>query len=435
MNAFVIPAAFVIAAFAFLSAIVGKRSSLFVTVLGWLIFVGGCIAIYFDGLTFAGGWLAVAGTAGFGVGLATTHEGTKKRLMAAVGVTMASVASALIFLDPSAASVTGTHALLVTAVWASVIASVTGALTAALIPSSGRTTGVSVGLAAGAGFLGAALVGSSRTSVGELGYYIGLEGPEGPLFWTLPGMERMPEGLRLSATVALPSWVFWACIAGALALVVAAILYRLKDLSKVFVSVAAVAAVTSGVLIAGITGSNTTKLPEATPYEDYARSALLARQAPEEFLAEGGFSQDQVAGVWEAPLGADVGFLVFAALAALLVVFFHLRRDEFDHDFSGLARRDLLVRSLGLGWLAWFITLLLKSVYLGAAGVGAPGEWFLLGHLLTATGLLFIAWRADNRFSAALSEVLAGLIVFGWIGWVALSLAFGSIPGLGLSFF
>jgi len=77
----------------------------------------------------------------------------------------------------------------------------------------------------------------------------------------------------------------------------------------------------------------------------------------------------------------------------------------------------------------------LKSLFVGRAGMASPSEWFLAGFLLTSTGLLLVSWRPDNRFSRAVAEMLPGLIVSGWLGYLALSLTFGSIPGLDLSFY
>lgn len=419
------------------SLFVQRSASVSAMALGWLGVIGGCLAIYLGELSQPAAWLGVACLAGPAVALVGREA---RRAHSGSLAVVASVAAALIFgslMDAESTRMTG-HALMLTACWAAMIGSLALATSAAVVPLK-HGWGPSVGLCAAAGPLGALIVGSSRNSVSEFGYFAALQYDGVRVHWVLPAVREFENGLRLIVSLAFPDWVVWACVAAAVSGVVATLALR-SSRTRMIGSVGLALSVLCGlVVLFAIATVTASQVPDPTAYEDFARSAVLAAKGSESVVAMGGFEPEAVSGVARGSMSADFGLLVYS-IVVVLVGFLLARRSEAEIEDSTvrerrLEMRDLMVRSVCLGWLSWFMVLVLNEVFLGTAGFGTSGEWVHLGLLTTATGLVFFGWRGRDRLEQAVSDLSPGLFAFGWILFFATAFAFGAVPGFSLSIY
>lgn len=282
-----------------------------------------------------------------------------------------------------------------------------------------------LGLLAAAGSVGAVLIGFVRSPIGA-GWKVPLAANGAPLWWELPSAERLPEGVRLLATISAPDWLTYVLFAVAgLGAVAFALPGRQEKTARL---VAAVGALTAAGTWLAMRGFSASAAPDAQPYKDFTRSLLQTRQADPIVADLAGFGADQGIGVDLAAMAPELA-LVALGVTALGVTFALRGRNAQDLRLA----RDLCVRAVGLLWLGWFLAVLLHSSAVGALGIFGAGEWIHVGLTLLATCLLFVGWRTAERPGRMVWTVFAALYVPAWVVLLAVSWGFHALLGLSFS--
>lgn len=415
-----------------------ERLSKIVPGVGWLGLVAGF------GLLAAGqvtDLRAAVGTALF-AGLAVISGGlTSARRDALAGASaVVFVAGAVgVIAAPAESVATPGHLILITGVFAGLAAAVAG-----LVGSAASRGGLGAsGLAlAAAGAVGAgSIVGFLRSSLTQSTYSVPLRTAQGdPIFWELPGVEGLPEGLRLTATLDIPQmpWIVGATIAVA---VVAAILELTKKSLPALVAWVLVVAGCAGALGLMHVASTEARLPVAQGYEDATRQVLADARAQEALVSRASFT-----GEGEVVLArADVAPEFFGFGLGLLLALFALSRrigpfateeDEERELADELASRDLALRAVLFGWLAILAAGLVHLGYFGVAAMASGSEWASIGALLMATGLIVAMFERRQAPGVAAFRALApGLAAAAILLIVGLGFAFGTPFGLSINAF
>lgn len=403
-----------------------KRLSSAIPGLGWLGLLAGfgCIAAgLVEGLRPA------IGTAFF-AGLAIVPGGDRVARRDAVAgasaVVLVAAAVGLIAI-PSGEVMTSGHLVLVAGSTAALVATIAGLVGATSARSS--SSGAAAALAAAGAVIGASLVGFLRSSLPQSTYSVPLRTAEGaPIFWSLPGVEGLSEGLRLTATLDIPSmpWIVGAIVTAA---VIAAVLELFERKKLALVAWIAVGVSCIAALAVMHSASSEARLPGTQRYEDTTRQVLADAQANEALVARAAFTGDGEIVIARRDVAPE--FFGFG-LSLLIVLLLVSRRvgpfaREGDDDATRLAARDLSVRAVSFGWLAVLAAGLIQLGYFGVAWIGSASEWMGLGALFIATGLV-IGSFSDTRSPSLrmLRDIAPGLAAAAILCVVGLAWSFGT---------
>jgi hypothetical protein len=390
-------AALILAILGLGASTMGARVARIVPGVSWLALIAGF------GLQAAGmvsdlrGALGTALFAGLAVVLGGTTQSRCDGLSGAAAVVVVGSVVALLSAPASEVMAPG-HLILVSAAFAALTALVAGLVGAASSRASDSPAGLA--LAAGGAVGGGALAGFLRSSLPQSGYSVPLRTSAGDtVFWQLPGVEGLPDGLRLSAVLDIPAmpWVIGAAIALSVVVAFAEIAGRRREAVVGWVLVGACVAGALGVLHVASTEA---RLPGTQRYEDTARQFLKDAKANEALLERGAFTGgDADLVIARADMAPEFFGYGLAGLLALIVLSrrfgpFARREEETEETDAGallaseLVQRDTFVRAASFGWLAVFAAGLIHFGYFGVAWLGSASEWSAIGAMLVVTGLL-----------------------------------------------
>lgn len=346
------------------------------------------------------------------------HRGIRKQAVWA----LPTVLMPLGLLGGDAPIVDGHFVVLIAATFAAILAGVTlfaGAMTAAGARSAG--------IASVGAFSGALLLGVTRSPVGS-GFQVPLASESGPLFWELPSMEPLPEGVRIVATVAAPSWLLFLGVGAAVLGVVSCV--AMAAGKKKPATFAGLSGALLGVVALWAMGSfSASTLPDATPYVDYTR-LILQKQRIDPIGAEAArFLSASDIHVDVAAMMPDLALWLLGTLLLLLSA----GASYWDAKCYLPASRDLAIRGVVFLWLGWFLSVFFHASYLGALGMHGAGEWVFLGLTLVSTASVMIGWRLKTRLGAIVSTWAPGIIVGLWILLAALAWVFQALPGVSVT--
>ena len=394
-------------------------------ILSWLGLVGGVVAILYADFVSVTDAIALSSLGAAGIAN-VTGQGWK-RLSAAIGLAILMVATGASFVT-SPLGVNGVQLAVMMGVWASLAAAL-----GMLVSYAAREESVfesAMSLAVGLALAAGAVMVTSRSSLGGWGYFLFLESDAGPLFWTMPGIEKLPDGVRLEVALTLPPWVI---IVSVVASVVTCTLPIWRRFAPTKARVALLAA--SGVMALLTTlaplQAVTSKVPDAQRYEDYARQAVIrSGEDPQKVSSFGAFNTEGKVRVDRGRHGVDAAVFGIAGLWSVLLMLVALGRLR-DETPDAEPTVGFVSRALGFMWLAWMLSGLVHVLLIGTPGMRSPGEWWLTGIAIFATGALV----ASTRMGDVTRGVVIGLVL-GLMAWVlTLNAMFGAYPGLSLGMF
>lgn len=392
----------------------GGKVGQFAPALAWVALIGVFVAVQ-QGVWLSGAAIVAAVCLGLAASLpAWNHELFRNRAVWAAPIVVLPaglIASNAELSDPY-------FIVLLAAALASTVAGV-GLVASAALAANPR----GLAPAAAASVAGAIAIGLTRTPVGE-GLQIPLKGAEGPLFWELPSIERMPEGLRLLGTFAAPEWLVWVAASACLAALLA---FVLGMRPKITVALAALGAVLSGAGFAAMRALNASSLPDTKPYVEFTRLTLQNRQIDPIVADNAGFVKATQVAVDHAALAPESMLWALGCVSLAATAWFARQNAP---DATRLAR-DLFVRGLTLVWLGWFLTVLFYSSSTGALGFFAAGEWVHLGLVLLTTAVVLLGWR-QNTVGKRILKFATPLVLAAWIFLGAVAWIFKSVLGISL---
>lgn len=404
-----------------------------VNVAAWAFTVLGFVALQFFGAD-AGFVTATAAAAGLATLRCATVDASRRRRIlgfgAAVPIAVAIVGIAGV---GDVTSPWGEQVVLYTAAWAALVAGLSGLMAAAALAR--RPAGPGLGIAAAGAALAVVVAGTGRSSLGDAFYGFPLSTEEGPLRWVVPPTPGFEEGIRLAVAAPLPS-VLWLLGAVAAAALVAGGLTWTKFHKLRAACWAACGAAAAGLLgslqptVAGIA------MPKETPYVEHVERLFLVKNIPGGATDTGAWSSGAEVFVATAHLAPEIFAMVLVAVIALVAAYLAFRPGALSHDaLDPMFARDHAARGLGFTWIAWFVSAIVHDALYGSPGVGAPGEWALLGVLLGGTGLLLVSWHRENQLLRVLGELTAGLVVAALLIVAGFAWRFGALPAFSIGVF
>lgn len=322
------------------------------------------------------------------------------------------------------------HLMLLSAQISAVVALLAGLVGAAAARTSNRPAGLA--LAAVGAIGGGAIVGFLRSSLPQSSYSVPLRTSAGePVYWSLPGVEGLPEGLRLTAVLDIPAMP-WIVGAGIGLGIIAAGLEVLRRNGPAIAGWALVGAVAAGALGVLHIASTEARLPGSQRYEDTTRQVLRDVKAEEALLQRasftGGDAELAIARQDMAPEFFGFGLAGLLALLALTrrVGPFAREEDKADDAAAELLQRDQFVRTAAFGWLSLLAAGLVHMGYFGVAWVGSASEWSALGVLFVVTGLAVTTFdRRKGHVADALRRLAPGVAAAIVLLVLGLGYAFG----------
>lgn len=433
-----------------------KLSSLSVqsaNILGWLGVLGGAAGIYTGELSGAAPLMGIAGCSMLAVLPAYLPSVSTRRFTGpAVGCVAAALGVGALIGAPSVGaqmSIAGQAELLllyaalfgtVTAALSSLIAS-TSLADLALGPDARRTPSVGaalliVGLTSAVWLLGAA---RSTQGLGSWAVPLAVSGES--LVWTIPDGASLPRGLTLEATHHV-GWVvplLAVSVAGAAAASWASLAEKSKTIVAGFWAVPGLAAGALAFVLSP--GRLTVAAPEAERYVEIATRWLVERGLSEELAERGAFAVDGDAALDAAALLPEYVLLGCIGLLSLSFVMLSLipppsaPEDESDAIAVSMLSRDMTVRAVIVGWLAWLMTVLIHWAHFGYYGVGSPSEVVFLGALVLASSIALLGWSLPRTPPwGRLRPLVSGLMFTALVLAIAGALVFNTPVGLSLSF-
>lgn len=412
------------------SAWQSERVTRVVNAFAWLLAVGGFAWLQFStGPLELGVAVATASIAGTAALRCMTSDPSRRRRILWFGPTVPLALAVTSLVCVRDAMTPWPHQLVIyTAAWAAFTAGL-----ASLTASSAlgrRPLGPGLGVAAAGAVGGILVAGTGRSSLAEAFYGFPLSTPDGRLEWVLPPVPGFEDGLRLLAAAPLPT-VFWMLVALAAVCAFGGFGVYLRQARKAVAAAwAAVALGAAGVLasiqptIAGLA------MPDEATYGEYVKRLLLSRNLADRVTNTGTWSRTDEVFVAIGELAPEIFGLTFALGVAAFAIVAVFRLPDDGEDETDLAfARDHAARGLAFLWLGWFLTMLIHESLFGSPGMGAPGEWILLGVLLSATGLVAATWSPGGAWGRRLAELVTGLALAAF--WLAagLALRFGALPG------
>ena len=257
---------------------------------------------------------------------------------------------------------------------------------------------------------GALVIGFARGAIGGGGYHLPLSSAGNPVYWEVPAMERLPDGIRLLATGPLPEWApIVLLVLGVLGLIAPA-LHTHQKARLGIAGLGALGAVLMAWVMATIRAGGT---GPAEPYQEYARQILLNRQLLESVLAGAKFSADNQIVV---DLAAVMPDLILLTLAGAFFVIGG--RGQIAN-----AQGAEVQRAAVLFWGAWFVSVLFHMTLFGVPGIHSASEWTLLGNVLIGTSVALAVASTNAKISGAALKfgpvlVLVALILSASGSWV-----------------
>jgi hypothetical protein len=154
----------------------------------------------------------------------------------------------------------------------------------------------------------------------------------------------------------------------------------------------------------------------------------------------GGYATDGAATVDLASLLPEfilLGTVVALSLVCVVLTLAGTRsvpEDDSDALAVGMFSRDLTIRAMIIGWLAWITTVLVHWAHFGYYGVGSPSEVLFVGSLTLASGIGLLGWSLPRRapwgrVRALTSALMLAVLVLAFV----VSLVFNTPVGLSLS--
>jgi hypothetical protein len=286
---------------------------------------------------------------------------------------------------------------------------------------------VMVALAAGLG-----LIGALRATLPGSRYALTLATAEGPLLWGWSDGPLQGQNLPVIITV---DWMLAGLAAIMACTLAAAFATRLGGLRSAKLETAlhgGAAALALGLLgnLMYLTGQSFH--PSARPYEDLAKRMLSAEGLPEALLSQGRLLQAGTAKVDLGSMGPEILILgimgILAAGRAWQASKRPVEASSIEAPSARLWRRDLMVRSLVAGWLAWLVGAVFHLERHGVVGVAAPAEWLVLGGLLLSTGIVLATWEDGRaaRAAAFTRRAAPGILAGTWILILCAAYGFGA---------
>ena len=312
---------------------------------------------------------------------------------------------------PSSAVATSGHLILVSALFAALIAFAAALVAAAAARLSGRPVGLAI--AAGGAVAGGAIAGFLRSSLPQSGYSVPLRTATGePIYWEMPAVEGLASGLRLSAVLDIPAmpWLVGAAIGFA---IVAAALEVVGHSKGRLVAWALVGGCAVGALGVLHVASSEARLPGVQRYEDMTRQVLRDAKADEALLQRASFTGDDsevvIARSDMAPEFFGYGLALLLALLAVGRRIGPLVREAED-EVAPRLQRDLFLRAAAFGWLAVLSAGLIQFGYFGVAWIGSGSEWSALAVVLVVSGLAIGSFdRHPGRIASTARSLAPGI--------------------------
>ncbi len=417
-------AAFIVAVLLIAAPFTTRKLTVAAEGVSWIALIAGiAMAIWGQGLT-TGDAIALATLGASGV---ASYDFTGwRRVSATIGVTVLAVAIGCLVAKPQVAD-GGRYLDVMMGCWAA-LAACYGILVT-IIAKTKSSTELALPFVTALTAAAAAAMATSRSSLGGFGYYLFLKGNDGPLFWTLPGVDKLPGGIRLTVALSMPPWVIYTAIAAAVLSVVLILTKRwMPPIAPVVVSAAV--AIALAVVAVAPTQATQKGAPDVQRYEDYARQALMKAQAEPQFSTQGKFTNETKIEVDHARHGIDLSFFLAASLLMGVALLSFAGRLRDDKDLSAGEDYEMLaVKAGGFIWLAWLLSALVHYLFWGTPGMRGPAEWWFTGLGLLATGLLLVSARTSPAGRGFVAAIIVGLLA--WT--VAVNAIFGNFPGLSVS--
>jgi hypothetical protein len=421
-------------------------------ILGWIGVLGGAVGIYYGDMSGFESLLGIAGCAMLAVLPANLPSTVTRRFgvpfVGAIAVslglgaliggqtgpdpTMAPGQSELLLLY---AGVSGTLAAAVSS-----LVSSTSLADLSLGPDGRPSPSVGAALLIVLACVGVWFLGSARSVDGIMSWAVPLAAGGESLVWRIPDGANLPRGLSLQAAQSL-SYAVPLLVVSIVAACVAAWL-AVAEKSETWVAAAwAVPGVCAGAF-AGVVafGLLEVSAPDASRYADIATNWVLERGLPEQLVELGGYATDGAATVDLASLLPEfilLGTVVALSLVCVVLTLAGTRsvpEDDSDALAVGMFSRDLTIRAMIIGWLAWITTVLVHWAHFGYYGVGSPSEVVFVGSLTLASGIGLLGWSLPRRapwgrVRALTSALMLAVLVLAFV----LSLVFNTPVGLSLS--
>ena len=267
---------------------------------------------------------------------------------------------------------------------------------------------------------GALVIGFARGAIGEGGYHLPLSSAGGPVYWEVPPMERLPDGIRLLATGPLPDWAPVVLLVLGILGLVAPALHQNPKARLGIAGLGALGAVVMAWVMATIRAGGT---GPTEPYKEYARQILLNRQLPESVLEGAKFSAESQIVVDLAAVMPDLFLLTLAG------AFFVLG----GRGSATNAKGPEVQRAAVLFWGAWFVSVLFHMTLFGVPGIHSASEWTLLGNVLIGTSVALAIASTNAKISGAALKFGPVLVLVALILSAAGSWVFQTPFGLSLS--
>lgn len=402
-----------------------------VSAMAWVLFAAGLAALTWleTPLSVALGVAALAPFAAVPVS-GESHYRLRATAFGAVAPVAAAIGAIVCMLD--ATTLWGGKLVLFAATWAALLAAIAAFAAAAGVIR--RPVSLSVPVALVGTIAAVVIAGTGRSSLPNAFYGFSLRSDSELLQWVLSPVPGFESGARLLVAAPAPQveTALYALLGVALVATVVVRLQKWVWAKRLFGAVvlgagALLAALPS--IVAGL------RLPSADPYADEVKRRLLAQRGGEQLLDLGKFSGEGNISVATMDIAPEIVGLAFAGLLAL-VAFVALHRDgdavTDDHDGS----RGLMAHGVALLWASWFLLLVIHNGFLGAPGIGSPGEWAFTGVCLAATGMVVATWERDeSKIWSTIRELTPGVVLAMLMVVIGLSWRFGAIVGLSLGVF
>ncbi|MGM0557795.1 MAG: hypothetical protein ACQEVA_15530 [Myxococcota bacterium] len=422
------------------------------SILGWIGVLGGATGIYFGELSGLDSLLAIAGCAMLAV-LPANLPSESTRRFTSPWVAAPALALGIASLLGLTAAETGSSApgqaellLLYAAVFGGLAATASSLISSTSLAdlSVGEGEQIWPGIGAALIVLTAVvavwLLGAARSTGDAWTWAVPLAIDGQPHVWRIPDGANLPRGLSFDASAkvqfAIPLLV--ATVGAALAAAWHAVTGGKQKYS--FFLWMLPAAFSGALLVLLWPGTVSVGSVEPGVYADLARDWLVNRGLSEELAEFGGFAREGKAVVNATALLPEyilLGAVFVTSLVATGLSFAPASTEpEQTRDALavGMLSRDLTVRAVIIGWLAWLMTVLVHWSHFGYYGVGSPSEITLVGALTLASGIGLLGWSLPRREPwGRLRALSSGLMLVVLVLAIVVSLVFNTPVGLSLS--
>jgi hypothetical protein len=422
------------------------------SILGWLGVLGGAAGIYFGQLTGLDSLLALSGCAMLAVLPANLPSEATRRFSSpwvaapALSLGVVSLLGLTSAGTESAAPGQSELLLLYAAVFGGLAATASSLISSTSLADLSIGEGEQVWPGPGAALLIVSAVaavwvlGAARATGGAFSWAVPLAVDGHPHVWRIPDGANLPRGLSFVAGAQV-SFVLPLLVATAGGAAFAAWHSVKRGAQKHAYRIWMLPAAFSGALLAMLwPGTKTVDAPDAGVYAEMARDWVVDRGLPEQLAELGGFAHrgeavlDASALLPEYVLLSTI-FVTSLVAAGLSIVPTSAEPDEQRDALAvGMLSRDLTVRAVIVGWLAWLMTVLVHWTHFGYYGVGSPSEITLVGALTLASGIGLLGWSLPRREPwGRLRALSSGLMLLVLVLAIVVSLVFNTPVGLSLS--